>query len=329
MTSFAQLPEDRRSAAVAAIHAHLGAGEISAVEHMQGGSGAGVFRFEMAREGYVLRVEGSNEGPRDNRRAYTCMAIAADGGVAPPVIYADPEAGIAIMRLIRPVQASFAGRLEQTARLLRRLHDLPLFPPEPAPDAAMAWAMGALKGSELLPEAVRREIAAGFGAATTAYPPVTDLVSAHHDLNPSNIVFDGERTWFVDWEQACAADPYIDLASLVNWLGGGEAAKDVILSAYFDAPPTPAQQARFFLMQQINRIAYGAVLLIAGGATQPRLALSQEAWEAAPGLDSIRSEMSILAVHSGRVRFGAAFLKDALSALATPAFTCAIATMAV
>lgn len=40
----------------------------------------------------------------------------------------------------------------------------------------------------------------------------------HLDLNPTNILFDGEAVWLVDWDTAGAGDRWLDLATVVNML---------------------------------------------------------------------------------------------------------------
>jgi thiamine kinase-like enzyme len=43
----------------------------------------------------------------------------------------------------------------------------------------------------------------GYRAITIVHPRASaELVSSHNDLNPNNVLFEGERAWLIDWELA-------------------------------------------------------------------------------------------------------------------------------
>jgi thiamine kinase-like enzyme len=43
-------------------------------------------------------------------------------------------------------------------------------------------------------------------------------VFSHKDLNPMNLLWDGQRVWLLDWDSAGPAHPYMDLATLANFM---------------------------------------------------------------------------------------------------------------
>ena len=57
----------------------------------------------------------------------------------------------------------------------------------------------------------------------------TRLVSSHNDPVPSNILFDGERLWLIDWESACRNDPLVDVAIVLDHLARSPELEDVLL----------------------------------------------------------------------------------------------------
>ncbi len=57
----------------------------------------------------------------------------------------------------------------------------------------------------------------GFDRICAAYPWDRDAqVSSHNDVNPFNVLFDGDRLWLIDWEIAFRNDPFADVASVAN-----------------------------------------------------------------------------------------------------------------
>lgn len=80
-----------------------------------------------------------------------------------------------------------------------------------------------------------------------AHGPI-DLVFAHNDLLPGNIIDDGTRLWLVDWDYAGFNTPLFDLGGLSSNSGFSAAEEEAMLAAYFDRPPDAALHRRFRAM---------------------------------------------------------------------------------
>src|SRR5688572_955732 len=84
-----------------ALLAVFGTARATQAQAISGGaSGASIYRVQAGERVALLRVDRARDAFRDPRRAYTCMRVAADAGVAPALHYADPEAGVAIMDFV-------------------------------------------------------------------------------------------------------------------------------------------------------------------------------------------------------------------------------------
>src|ERR1700760_4686824 len=106
-TLFEQIPEAHREAAASALAAALGAAPVTALAPvLGGGSGALAYRADVGGRAYLLRMESGRVAMR-NPHQYACMQIASDAGIAPPLRYADPTRGIAVMDFLtnRPLAA--------------------------------------------------------------------------------------------------------------------------------------------------------------------------------------------------------------------------------
>ncbi len=146
-----------------------------------------------------------------------------------------PKTGIAITRFIAADAPSpLRSQLAQIAGTLRRLHDAPLFPPLTDYCDGLGKIMEFTQANALLPPEAKADLARLYQQCAAVYPRAAlEIVSSHNDLNPSNWLFAGERLWIVDWESAFAADRYVDLGTVANFLDLDEAASDHWLSLYF------------------------------------------------------------------------------------------------
>ena len=239
---------------------------VSALEPMAGGAtDARVYRLVADGEAWVLRLDGAPDEHRDTARQFSCLAIAQAAGVAPAMIHADAAEGLSITRFVaqRPADPPLTReqRLIAVARVVKRLHAAPLFPARGDYLEAMDRIVSAFASAGVLSPDAGGALVDLWRGLYAAYPRGVTRVSSHNDVNPSNVLFDGARPWIVDWDAAMAADPMVDVASVVNWFAADDAEADLVLDTYFDGPPDAGDRARFGLMRQINRLFYGVMLL--------------------------------------------------------------------
>jgi hypothetical protein len=252
---FDALSDTRRETAQSALSAAFGSAPIGAITPLGGGaSSASVFRVELGRRRYLLRVEGE-PSPLRNPHQYESMRIAAEAGIAPPIRYIDEVGRVAVIDFIeqQPLEAYPGGPralAQALGGLLSRVQAAPAFP-----------IFFNVERLELLREAC--------DAGTTG------LVSSHNDPVPNNILFDGERLWMIDWESAYRNDPLVDVAIALDGLARSSELEEILLQAWLGRAPDEALRARLSLIRGLVRLYYAGVLLSA----------SAVAWRAAPDAD--------------------------------------------
>lgn len=296
-----------------------------------GASGAAMLRIEAGGAWFVLRLDGPPGGLRDPARQYACQAVAARRALAPALLHSDPVRRISLSAFVRDSGPfmTHRARLAAIAASVRRLHDGPIFPTLLPYMDAMALLVGHFVSANLVPAGLSDEIAARFAQLAHAYPRVeADVVASHCDLNPGNILFDGGQAVFVDWESAFAADRYVDVAAVLNYLAADLAAdaadEALILRTYFGRAPSPHERARTSAMRQVNRLFYGTLLLVAAAGQGTRATADDLAGQSYGRLR--RAPISVVSA-AGKVALGCAFLGDALSEMSNPQFTEVLASL--
>ncbi|MEZ4398940.1 MAG: phosphotransferase [Kofleriaceae bacterium] len=229
--------------AVALLEACLPAelrGPATSITRLGGGlSGAAVYRVATAKGAYVLKVTDASLPEAAWRQRVEIQRGAADAGVAPRVIHADAARRAVVSELV--AARGLAPRLHDprtravTLRLLggtiRRVHALPLVEPATWRDPRdLAVAMRA----RLATFAVPGFVGAALDDVLAEAPPPSrgPWVTSHNDLNPSNLVFAGERLVLLDWDQAGPNDPYYDLATVAVFLRMDDPTAALLLAAY-------------------------------------------------------------------------------------------------
>ncbi len=333
------IPDVHQSAVARGLQAAFGTPELDSITVMTGGlSGAQVYRIGVGGIAYLLRIEGSRDAFRDPDRWYGCMRLAAAALLAPRVLYADPTDGVAIMDFIeeQSLTLDYAGTradlITEATQAVRALHEAPAFPPLVDYLEGLAMMIEQLRASRLLHDAALAPMVDLFEGLRARYRcEPADLVSSHNDLNLRNILYDGRRLWFVDWESAFLADRYVDLATLANFLTSTPQEVTLLLQAYFREAPTPRQRASLCVMRQVNHVFYGVVMLNAVASQRPGTRALGEGL-LAPDLAQIHRGLGdgsfALDGWEGQITYGKARLNAAVAGMSSPSFDQAVALLA-
>lgn len=264
-------------------------------------SGAGVYRVEAAGQPYVLKVSTQDEPIDAWRWKLQIRQLAANAGVAPRVVHADEAQRAVVSAFVadRSFPALFGDPRTRDAALaligetLRRVHDIPLpsapVAKEPREFLDLVWA--GLAPQFALPafvgDAVRRVL--------TEPPPERDrpLVLSHNDVNPTNLVYDGEHLLLLDWDTAGPNDPLFDLAAISVFLRMDDETCRKLLAAH-EGAPVSALPVRFAYNQRVVAVMCGVMFLnLARGSGHA----------GATGAETIDSTLSLVDVY-GRMRAG-------------------------
>jgi hypothetical protein len=262
------IPEPGREAVRSALREVFGDRPASALQPISGGvSGAAIFRFEVGDRPYLLRLEPERIALSDRERGFVCMTAAAAAGVAPPVHYADPAAGVAIMGFIpsRPLDehpGGQAGMVRELGELTARVQATEPFPIIGDYPQMIGSLLATLEASDHFAPGVLAPHAEGLARIQAAYPwDASARVSNHNDPNPRNILFDGARLWLIDWELAFRNDPLADVAILSTEFAQTPELEDLLLEATFGRAPDRALRDRLRVMRLLTRLFYGAIVL--------------------------------------------------------------------
>jgi len=191
---------------------------------------------------------------RFNELAISRAAHAA--GIAPAVHYA--ETGVLVLEFIDAVSLTeedvrAPDTLLQVVDLIARMHrDLAGFARGPI---LSFWVFHVLRDyaarlmdegssySKILPDLMTQ--AQGFADCIGA----VDLVLAHNDLLPANIMRGSDRLWLIDWEYGGFNSPLFDLGGLATNCGLDEAAEQTMLATYFGEKPDAKLMRRYTAMK--------------------------------------------------------------------------------
>lgn len=228
-----------------------------------GMSGAGVYRVGEPTQ-HVLKVAEGSTPLEEWRRAIELRRRAADAGLTPKVIHVD-EARRAVVtdfvadRGLMMLLGNPRRRPEAVALLgktLARLHQLPPAEGrfnEPREFMLQQWA--SMETAAGVPTFVRDAIKR---VADETPPPPGPIVLSHNDVNPTNLVFDGERVMLVDWDVAGPNDALYDLATVAVFFrfNADECAQLLQAHGGFEGVPP-----RFDYLRRLVSALCGAVML--------------------------------------------------------------------
>ena len=312
------IPEARRDAVGIAIRTAFGASAAGDFEPIRGGvSGALILRLDIHQRSYVLRIEPERTALHDRQRGFACIRAAAIAGAAPPLHYADPTTGVAIMDFVsgRPLSQHPCGPLGMVralGALIARVQETPPFPIiDDYPRMIENLLIGLSNSGFFVPGQLDRH-AEGLQRIRAVLPwDASSLVSCHNDPNPRNILFDGERAWLIDWELAFRNDPLVDIAILTTELAEAPELEDALLEAAFGLTPIGLLRTRLNVIRLLTRLFYGCIVL---DSLVGRLRSIPDVGRAASTPAAFRAAVAEGRLASGTLETAYAFAKMSLTA---------------
>jgi aminoglycoside phosphotransferase (APT) family kinase protein len=317
------LPAAHRETVHAALAAAFGRTPIGAITPINGGaSTASTFRVEAGGRRYLLRVEGE-PSPLRNPHQYVSMRIAAEAGIAPEIHHVDEAARIAITDFIeqQPLKTYPGGPralAQALGELFSRVQATPAFPHFVKYPDIVARLFAHVRRTGLFAPGLLDAHVERLERLREAYDSgLTGLVSSHNDSIPSNILFDGERLWLIDWESAYRNDPLVDVAIVSDSFALSPELEDVLMKAWFGRAPDEVVRARLELIQAFTRLYYSGVLLSASAAASWR---TSDGDLSAPTLPEFQQ-----AIREGRFKPGAPATKHVLGKMFLASFFSGVA----
>lgn len=242
------------------------------IEHLRdrtsGRSGASTFEVATPARTYILKADAPERPLRAWRDSVRIQRLAASAGVAPEALAEDVTSRAVLSAHIDDVSLVRAASdptrtgevLIALATTLAALHGLDA-PPDlaaPSPFELVGLAMEATTARYPLPR-FAQDVWHDFEGRYTE--PGGDRL-CHHDLNPTNILFDGGRVWFVDWQTASRGDGSVDLATVINMLLLDAEHRDLFVGAYRTQRGLPREWETGLLdARRIAYVAYGMTFL--------------------------------------------------------------------
>src|SRR5262249_6139458 len=86
-------------------------------------------------------------------------------------------------------------------------------------------------------------------------------VVSHNDVNPVNVLWDGARTWLVDWDVAALGHPYYDLATFAVFLRMSDEVAFEFAARHDGAPLDEPSRKTFKALQRLMALLCGLTFL--------------------------------------------------------------------
>jgi hypothetical protein len=317
-------PEARFPDIQTALQQAFGTTIVTDINLLTGGlSGSSVYKIEVEEQTYVLKLDtpASPVSP--------ALLPASLAGIAPTVYYQDVETGITISALIdaKPLRAVMPPEklVPELARVIKIIHDIPYHAEGPALQDTVQGLVSNFRASKVLAGPVFDECYTYWEQIKTHYPwQETRKVLSHNDLNPSNILCDGEKIWVIDWDTAYLNDEFVDLAAAANFFVHTPEQETAFLNMYFDGAVTDQHKAQLFVMRQVSRIIYATLMLGLAGKARDTHDQSMEGFTLRDVGAQLGAGLLSLATYEGQLAYGKAMINDAVAQMRSPRFATSI-----
>jgi len=239
--SFSEIEnEDARRILVTFLEKGFRAENLSYTPLTGGRSGAGIIKFSVGKQAFVLRMFSPLDDRETHKKEAELTKKVGEYGLAPKVYYIDTELkGMVIEflsgRTISNKDVQNKEDLLEFGRCIRTLHSLPIKEPialTPA-EMRMKWYQRVLDNKGDLPSNFAKIHEMIVQTEKTLSRIQNTFVLTHQDLIPLNIM-KNQGFKLIDWPNGGVGDPFCDLATFPNFHNLDESKTRFFLEGYFN-----------------------------------------------------------------------------------------------
>ena len=168
---------------------------------------------------------------RDRSCELPILESAGKAGIAPAILYANPDAGVLMTEYLhgkvwQESDLDSAENIEALGALLRRVHALP-----PCGNSIDLTAIAEKYAQHLQSRPALYAFASTCVKIISESPRLDSVTCCHNDIVAENVIEAGGLN-LIDWEYACDNDPMFDLASAIGFHNFDDRRQQMLLGAY-------------------------------------------------------------------------------------------------
>lgn len=241
--------------------------EMSSLQLLTGGRGTSkIFKFEVSSKEYVLRVTDTDRPSFfiDVKSEINNMETVKSLDISPKTHYSDAETGIIVMEYIKNIRLTTQiinheeeshTLYSQFATTLRTLHTGPAFEGEiSSVFDDIRRITKTVDHNKIPPESLK--VINSLETIEDVLKKYQTSAPCHKELNGNNVLYDGNKIYFIDWEGSGNCDPFVDLAISSVFFIFDQAKEEIFLENYFLQKPSEKQKAYLFLMKHVIHTFY-------------------------------------------------------------------------
>jgi tRNA A-37 threonylcarbamoyl transferase component Bud32 len=222
-------------------------------------TGIPVYKIKVQDKSYAIKLEDINDKKFDLVRNYEIVEAVSKQDISPKVYFTDASRGIILMAFVESKQptASPAVQIEKFSGAIRKMHNMNLFAKWKSVLEVLNYFYQTLPVPYMENNVIKKCMLEIKNLENKLFDS-KDIRSSHCDLNPANVLFDGEDYFFIDWQAASLQSFYFDLACCAGWFYFyNEDLCALILNSYFGREPTELEKAKYYLMRVFTNIYFG------------------------------------------------------------------------